>query len=63
MLSIVVIVATICACEKTHEVSEFDNTYVGRLNDDCYADVHLRAHVTTGKFLLTFRRVATSMER
>jgi hypothetical protein len=49
----VVIVATICACEKIHEVSEFDNTYVGRLNDDCYADAHLRAHVTTGKFLLT----------
>jgi hypothetical protein len=44
---VVVIVAAVCACERTHEVSEFDNIYVGRLNDDCYADVRLRAHVTT----------------
>jgi len=50
----VVIMATINACAKTQDVSEFDNTYVGRLNNECYDDVHLRARVTKVEFLLTF---------
>jgi hypothetical protein len=49
---VVVVVATVNACAKTPDVSEFDNTYVGRLNNECYDDVHLRAHVTKGEFLL-----------
>jgi len=46
------IAATLCTCAKTHDISEFDNTYVGKLDDDCYGDVRLLAHVANGKFLL-----------
>jgi hypothetical protein len=49
----VVVVAAMNACAKAPDVSEFDNTYVGRLSDECYDDVRLRARVAKGEFLLT----------
>jgi hypothetical protein len=53
LMAVIAMLATINSCAKTHDVAEFDNTYVGQLNDECYDDVHLRAHVTNGEFLLT----------
>src|SRR5215471_10253855 len=52
LVALIYIAVAVFGCAKTHDLSEFDNTYAGRLDDDCYGDVRLFAHVAKGKFLL-----------
>ncbi len=51
-MCLMVTVAAASACAKSHDLAEFNNTYIGQLNDDCDGDVYLLAHVTSGKLLL-----------
>jgi hypothetical protein len=52
LIGLATMAAIISGCTTSHDLSEFDNIYVGRLNDECYGDVHLMARVINGKLLL-----------